>query len=216
MWKPGASPASSEGAMIRPSVGMPLFISGAFYVLYGAPTNVTNSNTETSIFGGDTSITSPIVVWGGVNPYPQNPGSTRAIPATALNTQGTMFNGDFYGTVKTNGTPNLQVRLGLVNSAGTFTSIADTTATALSSEATACYFHISCGWSIYKAGSAGSINAFVGYEYAPTNICVFSTYTNTASIDLTQPYTIDLRATWSAADTSNTVTIGHGAFEVIG
>jgi hypothetical protein len=216
MWRPSASPMASEGGMLRPSFGMPTFFNGAFYVLYGAPTNITNSNTETSIFGGDTSITSPIVVTAGVNPYPANPGSTRAIPPSALNTLGSMFNGDFFGTLKTNGTPSLQVRLGLVNSAGTFTSIADTTSTALTAEGTACFLHINCGWSIYKTGTTGSINAWVGYEYAPTSISVYSTYTNTASIDLTQPYTLDIRATWSAADTSNTITIGHGAFELIG
>ena len=216
MWRPAASPQSSEGGMVKPSFGMPVFFSGAFYILYGPATTINTSTTETSIFGGDTSITTPIIVSAGVNPYPQNPGSSRAIPPVALNTQGTMFNGDFFGTIKTNGTPNIQFRLGLVNSAGTFTSLADTTAQAMTSEATACYLHVATGFSILKVGTSGSIQAYIGIEYAPTNISLFSTYTTTTALDLTQPYTLDIRATWGTSDAANIVAINHGAFEVIG
>jgi hypothetical protein len=207
---------SSEAGMYRPSNGMPVFFSGAFYLLYGPTTSINTTTTETSIFGGDTSITTPIIVTAGNNPYPTNPGSSRAIPANALNTQGTMFNGDFYGTIKTNGTPNIQFRLGLVNSAGTFTALADTTAQAMTSEASSVYLHVSTGFSVLKTGSTGSIQGYIGIEYAPTNICLFSAYTTTTSLDLTQNYTLDIRATWGTSDANNIVQINHGAFEIIG
>jgi hypothetical protein len=216
MWRTSASPQASEGGMIRPAYGMPVFLDGAFYVLYGTPTAVGTTATETSIFTGDTSITTPLVVTAGNNPYPSNPGSTRAIPPSALNTLGTMFSFDFYGSVKTNGTPNLTFRLGLVDSAGTFNAIADTTAVAMTSEATACYLHVGGGWSIAKVGSAGSINAYIGYDYAPTGITVNSPVLATTSFDLTKAYTLDIRATWSASDASNVVTINWGKIALEG
>ena len=215
-WRTGSGISSSDGGMNKPSYGMPVFFNGAFYVLYGTPTAVGTTATETSIFTTDTSITTPITVQAGIPPYPSNPGSTRQIPPSALNTLGTMFNFDFYGSVKTNGTPNLTFRLGLVNAAGTFTAIADTTATAMTSEATACFLHVGGGFSIAKVGTAGSINAFIEYDYAPTGITVNSPVLATTSFDLTAPYTLDIRATWSASDAANIVTINWGSIEVIG
>jgi hypothetical protein len=216
MYRTGAASASSEGGMNKPSFGMPVFFNGAFYVLFGTPTAIGTTSTETSIFTADTSISTPITVQSGIPPYPSNPGSTRAITPSALNTLGTMYNFDFYGSVKTNGTPNLTFRLGLVNAAGTFTALADTTATAMTSEATACLLHVTGGFSVSKVGTAGTINGFIGYEYAPTLISVYSPVQNTTALDLTAPYTLDIRATWSASDAANIVTINWGAIEVIG
>jgi hypothetical protein len=127
-----------------------------------------------------------------------------------------MFNFDFYGSIKTNGTPNIQFRLGLVNSAGTFTALADTTATAMTSEASAVYLHVAGGFSIASVGTAGSTNAWIGCEYAPTLISVFSPVATTTALDLTQPYTLDIRGKWSAADAANIIQISYGAMEIIG
>jgi hypothetical protein len=216
MWRTGSAVQSSDGGMNKPSNGMPTFYHGSFYVLYGTPTAIGTTAAETSIFTGDTSITSPIVVQAGVNPYPSNPGSSRKITPDALNTLGTMYNLDFYGSIVTNGTPNITFQLGLVDSAGTFKALATTGATALASQASATYLHIKGGLSVAKVGSAGTTNAFVGIEYAPTAVSIFSTVTNTTSVDLTKPYTLDVRVTWGTSDAANIVTVNYGAFEVIG
>ena len=216
MWLPGAAPTSTERKMTGSVNGNSLFLNGAFYILKSATTSYTNSSTETSMFLGDTSTTTPIVVYAG-NPGASimYPGSTRVLPPGAL-ADGTMFNFDFYGSIVNTGTPNFQVRLGLVDSAGTFNAIADTTATAMTSEGTACLLHICGGFNVQKYGTAGVLNGWAGYEYAPTLIPVFSPLLNTTAFDTTKQYTIDVRWTFSAASASNIAIINYGAIEVIG
>lgn len=215
-WLPGAAANATDRKMIGSQNGNSMFVNGAFYVLKSQTASYTNSSTETSMFTNDTSTTTPIVVYAGApGASILYPGSTRVLPPGAL-ADGTMFNFDFFGSIVNTGTPNFQVRLGLVNSAGTFTAIADTTATAMTNEGTACFLHISGGFNVQKAGTSGTLNGWCGYEYAPTAISVFSPVLNTTSFDTTQQYTIDIRWTFSAASTSNIAIVNYGAIEVIG
>lgn len=214
-WLPSGAPNSTDGKMIRSPTGNAMFVNGAFYILQSPASAVVNTLVETSILGGDTSTTSPITVQLGIPPFAQYPGSTRVFPPGSL-AAGTMFNLDFYGAIKNTGTPGLQIRLGLVNSAGTFTALADTTLTTMTTEGSLVWLHVNGGFSVQSYGTAGVINGWIGYEYAPTSISVFSPLLNTAAFDTTQQYTLDVRATWSAASSSNTLQLSYGAIEVIG
>ena len=219
MWKPAASPQSSDGRMIRFSEGNPVFTSGAFYILDGAAGTVSPS-TETSIFVGDTSTSTPIVVFAA-NPPLNNPGSTRYLGgATAqtgsMLTLGTNFNFNFYGLATFGSTPNLTVRFGLNggSSFGTFNVLATTGAIA-TSNATTQFANIFGGMNVVKTGTSGSIAAHVGCTYGvagvPTSIVSPVTVT---TIDTTQPYQLDILATISGG--SSTLAMYYGAFEVIG
>lgn len=217
-WLPGSAANASDGKVIRTPTGNGVFFNGAFYVLKSANTTYASSSDETSLFTGDSSATTPTTVQLGPPPYPSYPGSTRVLPNGALS-PGTMFNFDFYGSLQTNGTPNLQLRLGLIGPypSTTFTAIADTTATALTSEASAVFLHISGGFNVQTdSQTAGVLNGWIAYEYAPTLISVASPLLNTTSFNTKGQYTIDIRATFSAADAANAVIINYGAIEVIG
>lgn len=87
--------------------GPSLFFSGPMYCQYGAATQYGSSNTETSLLLGSPTVTD---MRGGMFGGPL---ATRIMPAGAFSL-GTHFHGDFYGTIQTNGTPNLQMRLGIV------------------------------------------------------------------------------------------------------
>jgi hypothetical protein len=217
-WLIGSAPNASEGKMIRSPNGNAMFPNGAFYVLKSANTTYSTSSTETSLFLGDSSATVPTTVQLGPSPYPSYPGSTRVLPPGSL-TPGTMFNFDFFGSLQTNGTPNLTLRLGLVGPypSTTFNAIADTTATALTSEATACFLHISGGFNVQAdSPTAGILNGWIAYEYAPTLIAVASPVLNTTSFNTRGQYTLDIRATFSASDAANVVIMTYGAIEVVG
>jgi hypothetical protein len=133
-------------------------------------------------------------------------------------TQGTMFNFDFYGNISNTSTPSFQVQLGLVGpgTSTTFTVIADTTAIAMTNESGTVFFHINGGFSTQVYSTSGTINGFVYYEYGPTGIAVASPMKVTTAFDTTQQYTIDIRATWGTANSSNSVQLLYGAIEVIG
>jgi hypothetical protein len=216
-WLPGSAANASDGKVLRTPTGNSCFFNGAFYVLNSPAGSINTTATETSIFTNDTSTSTPITVQLGQPPYSQYPGSTRVLPPGAL-AQGTMFNFDFFGNLKTNGTPTLRMRLGLIGPypSTTFTAIADTTATALSSEGTLCYLHIGGGFNVQTYSTTGVLNGYIFYEYAPTLIAVCSPVLNTTAFDTTQQYTIDIRATYGASDANNIVQVSYGALEVIG
>ena len=216
-WLPSSGPSATEGKMIRSPTGNSLFLNGAFYVLNSPSGSYNTSTTETSLFTNDSSVTTPITVQLGQPPYTAYPGSTRVLPPGSL-AGGTMFNFDFYGNLKTNGTPSLRLRLGLIGPypLTTFTAIADTTSTALTSEGTLCFFHCQGGFNVQTQAVAGVLNGWIAYEYAPTLIAVCSPVLNTTAFDCTQTYTIDIRATYSSSDANNIVQLSYGAIEIIG
>ena len=221
-WLPESAPNASEGKMLRTPTGNAAFFNGAFYVLNSPATSVTNTTTETSLFGGDSATgASAITVQLGQPPFTQYPGSTRVLPQGSLSL-GTMFNFDFYGSLQTSGTPNLTLRLGLVGPypSTTFIPLCTTGAVALTSEASATFAHMEGGISVTSldtiTGTAtGSVTAWIGIEYAQTGITIYSPVTVNTLFDTSQQYTLDVRATWSAASSSNILQLSYGDFEVI-
>jgi hypothetical protein len=132
-----------------------------------------------------------------------------------------MFNMDFYGTVADASTATLQLQLGLIGpgTSTTFTVLADTTAVAMSTESTS-FLHMQAGFCVQTYASAanggGTINAWIGYENATTGITVYSPIKANTAFDTTQQYTIDVRATWGAASSTNLIQLWYGDMEVIG
>ena len=207
MQRVAANSNAADGVMARLD-GMSVFSSGAFYVLNGGCTALANSTTETSLFTGETPVTT------GQPPNQSTYGSTRYIGPAQFN-QGSMFNMDLYGTIANTSTPNLTLRIGFVDSASTFNVLATTGVVAMSNISGTCLLHINGGFNIISGGSSGSVNAFIGCEYGPTLISIFSPVTAT-SIDLTKIYKIDVLATWGTASVSNTMVLKYGAIELIG
>lgn len=198
--------------------GPSLFFSGPMYCQYGAATQYGSSNTETSLLLGSPTVTD---MRGGMFGGPL---ATRIMPAGAFSL-GTHFHGDFYGTIQTNGTPNLQMRLGIVGpgTATTFNLLSDNAALALVAAAAGSYFHV---WfhSVVTAagpGAVGALRSVVGYEYGTT---AAGSLTRTivpapqalATFDLNFDYTWDIRATFSAADAANLITLQMGQIWVEG
>jgi len=223
-WLPQSAPNATEGKMLRTQTGNACFFNGAFYILNAPATAVTNTTTTTSLFGGDpqssSPATTPIVVQLGQPPYQQYPGSTRTLPPMSL-TLGTMFNGDFFGTVADASTATLRLQLGLIGPypSTTFNVIADTTAVAMTTESTS-PLQMNFGFNVQSYNSAanggGTINAYIQYQNATTGIVVFSPMTANTAFDTTQQYTIDVRATWGAASSTNLIQLWWGDIEVIG
>jgi len=210
-WKPSNYP-SSEGKMIRTPDGNAVFFNGAFYLQYSASTAIANTTDETSIFTGENPV------YLGDPPQTQYPGSTRVLPRGCL-TRGTMFGFKFYGSIANTGTPNLQLRLGLVGPypATTFNAIADTTAVAMTTTSGTVYFAIVGGFNVQAdSETAGILNGWIGYEYLAAGTKVDSPVLNTTSFNTRQQYSLDIRATWSAASASNTLSVVYGAIEVVG
>lgn len=215
-WLPSAQPNATEGKMIRTPTGNAVFLNGAFYVLKAPCTAVANTVTETSLFTGDNSTTTPIIVQMGSAPFYQYPGSTRILPPGSL-TEGSMFNMDFYGSIANTGTPNLQLRLSLTNAAGTVAAIADSTAVAMTTTSGTVFFHVMAGFNVQAASkTAGIINGWCGYEYLAVGTQSVAPVLKTTAFDTTAQYTIDLLATWGTASASNTCVINYGAIEIIG
>lgn len=206
-WNVGV-PSSTEGKMLRTVNGNSLFYSGAFYILGSPATAYTNSVTETSLFVGE----SPVYL--GSPPQTAYPGSTRVLPAGALTT-GSVFKFDFYSQFANTAAPTIRLRLGLVNSTGTFTPIADTTAIATTTETGTVWSHIMAGFDVASVGKLGSTAGFIGLEYGPTMNSIISPLAIT-SIDTTQQYTLDIRATWGVASTSNSLQLAYGTIKLEG
>lgn len=206
-WNVGV-PSSTEGKMLRTVNGNSLFYNGAFYVLGSPATAYTNSAAETSLFVGEAPV------YLGSPPQTVYPGSTRVLPSGAL-TAGSMFGFDFYAQFANTAAPTLRLRLGLVNSAGTFVPIADTTAIATTTETGTVWSHLIGGFSVTSIGTAGSTTGYVGIEYGPAALFIVSPLAVT-SIDTTQQYSLDIRATWGAASASNSLRLAYGAIKLIG
>ena len=202
-----ASASSTDGVMNHLD-GMNVFGSGAFYILNGGPSAYVSSTTETSLFTGETPVTI------GQPPNQSTYGSTRYFGPSILN-QGSMFNIDLFGTIGNTGTPNVTFRLGFVDTSNTFNVLATTGVVATSAITGTALMHIYGGINVVSVGSAGSVNAFIGIEYAPTLISIFSPLTTT-SIDLTKIYKLDILATWGTSNSSNTMVLKYGAIELVG
>ena len=203
-----SSSASSTDGVMNHLDGMNVFSNGAFYVLNGGPSAYASSTTETSLFTGETPVTI------GQPPNQSTYGSTRYMGPSMFN-QGSMFGIDLFGTIANMSTPNLTLRLGFVDTSNTFNVLATTGAVAMSNISGTCLLHVSGGFNIIAGGSGGSVNAFIGCEYGPTLISIFSPLTAT-SIDLTKIYKLDILATWGTSSASNTMVLKYGAIELIG
>jgi hypothetical protein len=83
------------------------------------------------------------------------------------------------------------------------------------------YFRIWFNTVVTVGGSSGTLRTVIGYAQgttaaASTLIFKAAAPQDVSSLDLTQPYTIDIRATFGAASASNTLTIQSGWISLVG
>ena len=215
-WITQAGPNSTDGKMIRTPTGNALFLNGAFYILQ-TPLTAQTTNTVSTLFTNDTTLNTttnqyPTVNFG-VAPYQQYPGSTRILPAGSLQA-GTMFNGDFFGVCTTTAN-NLTMSVGLVGPypSTTYNVISTSVAATASAFGAGAFCHLGFGFSVTTTGTAGTVTGFVFFEYGTTGVTVTGVL-NPLTLDTTQQYTIDARATWAGG--SNSIQLSYGAIEVIG
>jgi hypothetical protein len=114
------------------------------------------------------------------------------------------------GTMTNTVTPTLRLRLGLTNSAGTTTYVADTTAlttaTITGTSRFVAEFEVLC----VTYSATGSVLGGGFYEYHPTTTTLNKFYApqlTSSSFDTTTSYTVGLFATWGTANASNALVI---------
>jgi hypothetical protein len=200
-----------------------MFWSGTPFLQYGAATSYTNSNTETSLYAGITTYP----VNGQASTNTANFGinspsdcSTLAIPGGAL-TPGSILKTRMFGTIATTGTPTLRIRAGYVNGAGTFAAIDDTGTPTLGAITGTADWSLDVEVVVLSIGLLGSVGTRMTLSYSTnsttgaTTVLTFP-FTVTSSIDTTQSYTYDVRATWGAISASNILINKAGYIQVIG
>ena len=220
---------STEGKADKVVGGPWLFNRGAFYIQQAAGPTLASSTTETSLLTGTTgntlaSPTSGTYMTFGV-PGTGNadyPGSTLVLTgqtgfSNGLLKQGTMIAWRFFGTIANTSTPNLTIKVGLVNqTTGAFTALAATAATAMSNVSTCLWELTGSLMVVADSATAGEIYAACKFAYGVTGTAIVSPLGDTSSFDTTQSYALDIRATWGTSSASNTMTLNYGMFELVG
>lgn len=126
---------------------------------------------------------------------------------------GALFRVHLYGTITNTGTPNLTVRLGLVDDGSNFEALGDTTATAMTTISGTGVFDIVGFIEVLEMTGSNNIRSWVEFTYNTTTV---KSPRATFTVDLTQAYMdIDVRATWSASSASNAIAITGGYVEAL-
>jgi len=182
--------------------GPPLFNGGLFYAQYGASAAVANSTAEATLLSNTSST--------AVTFYTQNSGATYLASTLALNAGllgiGTILYGRVVTSASTTGTPNLTIKVNLNNATtGTSTyTLATTAATATGSGLSSANVSVDFECVVVSTGTSGSMISTI--KEIETATIKANPAANLVTVDTTQPYTLDVTATWSAASASNTIT----------
>lgn len=202
--------------------GFNLFWTGTPFIQYAAATSLTNSTAETSLFAGITTLpangqASTTTANFGVN-YPMDC-STLYIPGNVL-TPGAFLKYHMAGTIATTGTPTLRIRPGFITGAGTFAGILDSTALTLPTITGTNDFTVDAEMVCISAGATGSVGVRMAISFGTNSTTMVSTVLlipyAVLSVDTTQTYQFDIRATWGSASTSNVLINKAGYIQVIG
>jgi hypothetical protein len=202
------APASTEAFQQKSKLGDAYAISGTKFVQYGASTAYNTSTTETSVLNGSatTSVGSLTVPANGFLLGSNIPNGIAA---------GTHLRVKVYGTITNTSTPTLRGRFGIVNTAGTFTALADTTAITMTTiTGTGDFMAEFDLWvSAMTSAATSSIVARGEVWYNATKLPAVAT--STGSLDLTVPYSLDFRATWGTSSASNSIAVLGASVEVL-
>jgi hypothetical protein len=224
---------STEGKMLSTQNGPSLFTTGCFYTQYGTGITVASSTTDTSIIFNQATATAntltvptPAAAMTAVNlssdPTGKQPGSTLLLPGPAqLNNPqqpygalslGTIFYGEFVGTVGITATPNIRIRVYLRNplTGAIVYTICDTTvATFLPVAGSLIINPMFC---VINTGAAGTI---VGTILATGGTSSYAGVTQVTTVDTRQSYILDVGVLWSAISALDTLTVYYGNFEIL-
>jgi hypothetical protein len=204
-------PSSTEGLIFKSKAGTPFLISGSQYIQYGAGTAYGTSTTETSLFTGNTSSF-----------------GTLTFPATGLTNDwnlpnvagaGAMYRLKAGGIMTTTGTPTLLIRLTMTNTAGTVSELSTTGALALVAiTGTANWFVDATIIVTAYSATAGSFRTLGRFDYGQTTLLTTGLNipsTSLGTLDTTNPFTLDLKATWGTSSASNTMTLQYATLEAL-
>lgn len=189
---------------------------GVLFQQYKAGTALASSVVETSLW--TLTAVSPQIVGNAAQVATV---STVPIPVFPPNwlTLGTQLRGRLYGTIANTGTPTIQVRVVLKNSAGTVVyALADTTAITMSTITGTTELFVEFDSIVSAVGTSGSITSRAGISYGTTatTASVFLRQAAAAvTVDTTQSYSLDVMATWGTSSASNTLNIAVATIEVL-
>ena len=205
-------PSSTEGLIFKSKAGAPILISGSQYLQYGPSTAIANSTTETSLFAGAGAVSF----------------GTLTFPATGLTNDWNLPNvagaGAIYrlkmgGITTSTLTPNLTIRLTFTNNAGTVSTLSTTGALALVAiTGTANWFLEAMICVTAYSATVGSVLTSGRFDYGQTTLLTTGLNvpsTTLSTIDTTNPFTLDVKATWSAASASNSITTQFATLEAL-
>lgn len=211
-------PFSPEAIVYRTCSGMPGSIQHTPYMQYGATSAIVSSTTETTLFNNSSttakgSLTFPAGYFNwnnGYDPAGLAPNSTAP---------GKLVRVKLLGSIGNTGTPTLRIKVKLTNSAGTVTTLVDSTALTMSTITTG-LFELNADFVVaaYSA-TAGIINCggLMMYTTATSGalLGLILPSTSTTSFDTTTSYTLDVTAQWGTSSASNTITATSAFIEVM-
>lgn len=183
---------------------VPAALGGLFYIQDVASTAIASSTAETTLLLPASAVSGVVLPTGGQVSYSFN-GVT--MPANFLN-RGSVLKIHLFGVVGNTATPNLTIRTLLTDAAGNVTVLATTGATAMATITGSMKWDYELTAIVRTASATGSI--------IPTSRFTYVTATATAplaldggvaavTVDTTESFTIDVKATWSASSASNTI-----------
>jgi hypothetical protein len=203
-------PSSLEVLQTKSKAGLQMSVGGVMYMQYAASAALVNSVVETSILNSSvTTAQGSLVIPAGALAW----GSALNL----VNAPGCLLRVKLFGNVTITSTPTLRIRVGMVNAAGTFLPLTDSTALTAAA-VTGGLFELYSDIAVSSYGSAGIIAAGGNFMQSVTAISFqrfILPYTATSAFDTTVPYTLDVRATWGTAAAGNSLTVVGGYVEMI-
>ncbi len=210
-------PASTEAFQYKTKGGLLVNLAGPMYIQYAASAAYNTSVTETSI------LNNTVTTAQGTLSIPQQGLAYGPLNSIAL-APGTVIRVKLVGTIGNTATPTLRIRTGLINQAGTVTTIADTTVLTMATITGVGYFEYTA--EIVVGAYSASVGSMIGTSQlryttvaAPAQSAAMSflqaAQIATSSFDTTQTYALDVKATWGTSSASNTITTGYAIVEMI-
>lgn len=184
---------------------VPSALGGAFYIQAAASDAYASATAETTILKPASAVSGVILPSGGQVGYSFN---GLVMPANFLNV-GSILRGRLLGLIGNTGTPNITVRVTLTDSAGNVTALTTTGATAMSTITGSMEFEYTFDAVVRSVGTTGKIISRCGLVYqtaTPSAPIKITGVPAEATVDTTESFTIDVKATWSANSSSNTIT----------